>query len=607
MVRLRPAPHQRPNSIDNNWLDTAQFSVLVTDSLPPARVQIALAPSRRALSFSFAPQPDGWQPASSEPTELHPIPLVPGFDFEPSRIAAAVRWVIDLDTQSKQRFLDGKRVTKDVPLADPPPLPSPGESAGTETYWRLRRPSGELIRPLLLASTVDDHLFPYQEAGVAWLMGRRVGILADDMGLGKTLEAITAMKRLLRSGLAREFVVVCPKTLLANWEAELLRWAPELSRLRVIPERRLSKDVWESIVGRVHVIVTNYEQLRTPPPALLHELPVLVADEAHKVRNMRALTTKGMSRLPYARFWALTGTPIERDPRDLATLLSIMEPARFAVSDAAMPAGVLRARAKPYILRRLKSDVLSQLPRVLESVEALELTPAQWRSYMAALAERLRPDANPGAVLGLMNRLRTICDYDPDTGHSVKADRIVEILENVHASGEKAVVFSYLLEPLRSLQVRLNRSLGPETSVLIEGSMSTPDRESSLRAFRERAKVVVLLASSRVGSEGLTLTEANHVIFFNEWWNPSANAQARDRVVRIGQQKGVRVYKFRCRNTIEEALDRILTEKSLAFESIIDRLADASGGSGGETAPLIEDISREIVTLAAHESRNQMP
>ena len=140
-------------------------------------------------------------------------------------------------------------------------------------------------------------------------------------------------------------------------------------------------------------------------------------------------------------------------------------------------------------------------------------------------------------------------------------------------SGEKAVVFSHRLEPLRELQYRIAERWGSAAAVLLVGEMDHENRERSVLYFRSDERALALLASIRVGGEGLTLVEANHVFLFNQWWNPSANDQARDRVVRIGQRRGVRVYRFCCRGTIEEALESILEAKRELFTEVVERLA----------------------------------
>lgn len=517
-------------------------------------------------------------------------------DRERQRLGRAVSWILSLDARAGPVLLRGGVVSRRLEATSPPPLPAPGPGEGFEVYSRLRVPAATLVRPLFFPAEEPSSLFPYQQAGVQWLLDNDAGILADDMGLGKTVQAITACRRLVEAGEARDVLVIAPRSLLATWEDELTKWAPDLTRLRVLPPTHHRDKVWSTILGRVHVIITSYEQVRSlPEPLADHTFDIVIADEAHRIRNLHAFTTRGVRRLKWRRFWALTGTPIERDPIDFLTILSTLEPSRFSVRDAQLPPEVIRARARPYVLRRLKSDVMDELPEVIDSKEPLELLPAQAKAYARALegAYSTRPDS-PG-LLEIINQLRTICDYDPETQESVKVERITEIIGNIRDAGEKCVVFSYLIKPLDLLAEKVGELYGEAAFVRLEGSMDLAARSASIEAFKKDANVVVLLASSRIGGEGLTLTEANHVIFFNEWWNPSANAQARDRVVRIGQRRGVRVYRFRCRNTIEDSLEMILTRKESTFAEVVDKLVDPGFASDKGIVQLVDELRGELV------------
>ena len=185
-----------------------------------------------------------------------------------------------------------------------------------------------------------------------------------------------------------------------------------------------------------------------------------------------------------------------------------------------------------------------------------------------------------------------ICSLDPSSGESSKLDRIQEIVEDVAAAGEKIVVFSYLLAPLRALRRRLEVNWRVS---FLEGGLGVEERDQAVEAFRMDPEVVALLSSLRVGGEGLTLTEANHVAFINEWWNPSANIQARDRVVRIGQKRTVLVYRFLTANTVEEALARILKRKDAQFQALIGGLASPEGDLSPDMAlALSEHMRREL-------------
>ena len=420
------------------------------------------------------------------------------------------------------------------------------ESSTLEAYRSARLAGSYLIRPILLEHPALDRLYPFQVEGVHWLTQRNRGILADDMGLGKTIQAISALRLLFNTGTVQSALVVCPKSLLANWEDELSRWAPELGRVRFVPKASIRDQAWRILSTACHVVLTNYEQMRNPPDSITGRgVDIVIADEAHRIRNIGSQVAQGVGNIRTSRFWALTGTPVERDSEDLATILSILEPGMFSVSDKRLHPISLRAQARPYLLRRLKREVLDELPTVWESKQTLELLPGQRESYERTLRHLTR-GANTN-ILTSINELRSICDFDERTNESAKLDRIVQIIEDVATAGEKAIVFSYLLKPLDILQTRVERHIGKGSVLNLRGSMSSQEREVSIGLFRKSNNVRALLCSLRVAGEGLTLTEANHVIFVNEWWNPSSNAQARDRVVRIGQKKGVRIYKFKCK------------------------------------------------------------
>ena len=385
---------------------------------------------------------------------------------------------------------------------------------------------------------------------------------------------------------------MCPKSLLANWEAECERWVPRLTVVRSIPAREDSNEVWSAILGRSHIIITSFEQLRPlPSPLATESIELVIADEAHRLRRTQTKLVRSFRLMNADRMWALTGTPIERHPVDLATLLSLLEPSRFSAKSDAIDAG-LRALAQPYMLRRLKADVLRELPEVIDTTETIELTPRQHRAYTSARSQPLPKEV--GEALHRLTILRSICDVEPESGASAKLDRILEILQVVQDAGEKAVVFSYLLRPLEVLLARMAQERPPLGAVTLTGKLEVAERTRVIQRFKSDDNVVALLCSSRVGGEGLTLTEANHVIFINEWWNPSANAQARDRVVRMGQERVVHVHRFRCKETIEEVLDQILARKSETFANIVDALATGAQLNVTESNEFLSEILGEI-------------
>lgn len=433
----------------------------------------------------------------------------------------------------------------------------------------------EQILPLLLPSYISDNLYEYQRQGVAWLLRHNRAILGDDMGLGKTAQALAGARRLVRSGEIEWALVVAPRTLITNWVAEAKNWAPELTIATALPLGTEREERWSKLVRRAHILVTSYEQIQQPTESVLcHPPDLIIVDEAHRLRNFGSRSTLGFRRIKAKRVWALTGTPLERDAEDLTVLLSLLDPVKFSRADRSLPAATIRSRLRPYLLRRRKSELLKELPTVIEDNEVLDLSKEQESAYVNAISEYRRISTSTN-LLPLINQLRLLCDVEPTTGASSKLDRTVELICDIVQMQEKVVVFSYVLEPLSHLKQRLSQGNSPIRSVTLTGKMNLENRTKAIDMFKSDPQLHVLLASMRVASEGLTLTEANHVIFINQWWNPSSNYQARDRVVRIGQKKVVTVKFFTCKGTIEERLQRILEKKSLSFDEIIETLSES--------------------------------
>ncbi|MCG3777290.1 MAG: RNA polymerase-associated protein RapA [Nitrospira sp.] len=475
-----------------------------------------------------------------------------------------VRRIVVGDVRLSRQLQTGRTVQLAVRLAGENGLdtPRPDQTSGLA---RILRPYFE-VRPSL------DALFPYQRLGVEWLLRNSNALLADDMGLGKTAQVLSALRLLVHEGGALRILVGCPKSLVRNWRNECARWAPELIAGTPSPELATASSDWNEFFGSHHLAVVNYEKLRHLEVAKAADVDVLVADEAHRIRNSTSGVSVGMRSIRAGRRWAVTGTPIERAADDLATLLAFVDPMRFAPDDARLGAVALRERASAYTLRRTKETVLAELPGVIEHRERIELLPEQRVAY-DLIVDGARKDSN---VLAAIGRLREVCDADPTTGASAKLDRAREILKMVSKAGEKIIVFSYFLRPLHLLSSALNADGFSGRVGLIEGSLSSEERSSILDRFKSDPNELCLLASTKVASEGLTLTEANHVLFINQWWNPSSNAQARDRVVRIGQKRVVHLYVFTCEDTLEERLEVILTQKGDTYRNVIDKLSEGA-------------------------------
>ena len=455
-----------------------------------------------------------------------------------------------------------------------------GDEGGLNSLLRIPlncpTPQGEILRKLDVRSGLEypienrlspwlfhhkvNTLYGFQETGVRFLVGRSRAILADDMGLGKTVQAIEAARSMVRSGACQRILVVCPRSLVFNWVIELQKWAPELAITPMMPTGAHAGNTWLRRVRRAHVFVTSYEQLRQNASAISNSFDLIIADEAHKLRNSGSGVSRAMRSMSSEFIWFLTGTPVERDSADLVTLLSLLEPRRFSSRDLKLTNSALSFRAKEFLLRRRKADVLKDLPEMTHVKLLLELSSQQRNTY-----EKLRLQAKLEPSLATFGKLREICDSDTVSGKSSKLDRVVELVREITVLGESIVIFSFWTRTLLLLKERLEAA-GHKDLLFLSSDLSLVERQKTIQRFQEDGGI--LMASGHIAAEGLTLTAANHAIFLNQWWNPSINRQAEDRIRRIGQSKPTFAYTFTCRNTIEEAFidmhnRKILTEAEL--------------------------------------------
>lgn len=425
---------------------------------------------------------------------------------------------------------------------------------------------GELLVANLLCEESTDLLYPFQQAGVHWLKSRDQAILADDMGLGKTVQVICALKSILHQEIGRRALVVCPKTLVPNWLREATRWAPHVvfKSLDVVPVG--------SLTGSAHVIVCSYEQLANGARLLGCNWDLVIADEAHRLRTGESNRAKQFRRLLRQRCWLLTGTPIENDEEDLANLLSILDPAKFSAEFLLGAPQVVRPTAQPYVLRRKKSEVLKELPAARRIDVELEMGPEQLAKYLDIALNR---DREIRPTLQRLALCRSLCDFEPITGQSPKIDWLCKFITYEVPAGEKVVVFSAYLPVLSLAYQRLN-AVAHGSTKLVSGETPGDERERIVALFQQDVEPRVLLLSLGVGAEGLTLVRANHVVFLNEWWNPSINEQARDRLIRIGQHQNVFEYRLIMQRSVEQRVRTLVAEKSLIVRQVVDALA----GSG---------------------------
>jgi SNF2 family DNA or RNA helicase len=429
-----------------------------------------------------------------------------------------------------------------------------------------------LLQPSLESLLAEGSLafpfrpFPFQFEGIAFLYPRQAAILADEMGLGKTMQAITAIRLLLRRGEVRSVLLVCPKPLVTNWQREFAVWSPE-TPLMVI-EGDQAKREWQWSLPETPLRIANYELLLRDRELLARQsFDLVVLDESQRIKNRSSSTNEVVCSIARKRNWALTGTPVENSADDLLGIFEFLAPGFLS---AEMKPRNMGRTIRDYVLRRTKDRVLSDLPPKLIHDEPLDLTADQRESYRLAEEDgvvhltELGEAASIRHVFELVLRLKQICNFDPATGASTKLERLEADLEEIAGSGRKAIVFSQWVGTLRRLAGQLER-FGP---MEYHGQVPQRHRDAVLQRFREDDARHVLLMSYGAGGVGLNLQFVNYVFLFDRWWNPAVEDQAINRAHRIGVDGPVTVTRFLMLDTIEERIDRILQEKRELFDII---------------------------------------
>ena len=420
-------------------------------------------------------------------------------------------------------------------------------------------------------------LMPFQLDGVRTLIASEKLLLADDMGLGKTVQVIAALRILMVQRTMESALVVAPASVLDQWRQELLKWAPEL---RVMVIRGTPGDRAWQWTAAVHVAMVSYDTLRSDftgnreSPVRRKTWGVVIADEAQRIknRNPTSIAVKGLQR---DRSWALTGTPLENSEEELASIMEFVDHGCLISEDRYSPGIRLRERHRELQMRRKKGDVLRDLPPKLTTRVAIELLPGQRRSYDRAEREgmvylrELGTDVRVQHVLELVQRLKQICNAEPETGQSSKFEDIRRRVEALSQQGHRALVFSQYVG--NGFGVNAVAGVLSEFNPLtFTGEIAQEERQEVIRRFRNDDRHRVLVVSLRSGGVGLNLQEASYVFHVDRWWNPAVERQAEDRSHRYGQSRPVHVYKYSCTGTIEERIDRILESKQELFDELVD-------------------------------------
>ncbi|WP_245864056.1 DEAD/DEAH box helicase [Paenibacillus donghaensis] len=461
---------------------------------------------------------------------------------------------------------------------------------------------GKSFRQLLADMQNPDHLdFPvpeslipvlrdYQQHGFQWLKTlahyRFGGILADDMGLGKTLQSIafllSELDSIRESG--QPALIVAPASLVYNWLNELKKFTPQLRA--VIADGNLTERsrILQSPAG-ADVIITSYPLLRRDVKLYKgRSFHTLILDEAQTIKNHATQTAQAVQVLQARHRFALTGTPVENTLEDLWSIFSTVLPGLFPGKKAFhdLPRETVAQRARPFLLRRLKRDVLKELPDKIESLQASELLPEQKKLYVAYLAQlqkealkHLNKDSFFGQsrikILAGLTRLRQLCCHpalfvEGYTGGSAKFEQLLEIIEECRSSGKRMLVFSQFTEMLGLI----GRELGVQgvPYFYLDGQTPASQRVELCDRFNQGNRDLFLI-SLKAGGTGLNLTGADTVILYDLWWNPAVEQQAADRAHRMGQKNVVQVIRLVAQGTVEDKMYELQQKKKNLIDEVI--------------------------------------
>lgn len=445
-----------------------------------------------------------------------------------------------------------------------------------------------------LPNGMEDILRPYQITGYRWLcslahygMG---GILADDMGLGKTLQTITYV--LANPG--TRALIVCPTSLAYNWQDEFSKFAPQIATQIISGTPQERADLMQQSAD-VPVWITTYPLIRKDVD--LYKAQIFDAcfiDEAQFIKNPTSLGAKAVKAVQAKHRFALTGTPIENTLSELWSIFDFVMPGFFGRyrqfeecyekpilrDHDSVQMQKLRRKIRPFVLRRMKKEVLTELPDKIETRRMAEMGAKQRKIYESYLAriqmelagdEENTPGGNRMQVLAALTRLRQICCH-PATfasnyhGGSGKLDLLMEQLPDILEGGHSVIVFSQFTSMLSIIAHELKQRNIP--FFYLAGSTSAQERKREVKEFN-RGEVKVFLISLKAGGTGLNLTGADTVIHFDPWWNPAVEDQATDRAYRIGQKKKVQVIKYVMKDSIEEKIYELQKRKKQLSDQLI--------------------------------------
>lgn len=455
---------------------------------------------------------------------------------------------------------------------------------------------------------LDATLRDYQKEGYRWMKTLASygfgGILADDMGLGKTLQSIAYIQSVLPEikEEKKPVLIVCPSSVSYNWLHEFTKFTPEIEAIVVDGDKKERKEIQRNLTD-VDVMITSYTLLRKDIQWFENQtFHTVFFDEAQAFKNPTTQTAKAVKKIRAKHRFALTGTPVENSIEELWAIFYVVFPELFKglKNYANLTRKQIARRTQPFLLRRMKEDVLGELPEKIELQEYVELHPEQKKLYAAYLA-KLRHDTlkhldketirkNRIKILAGLTRLRQICCHpalfvNQYHGSSAKFDMLMKLIEEAKLSGRRVLIFSQFTKMLDLIGRQL--ALKGYSFFYLDGQTPSEERVEICNRFNEGENSFFLI-SLKAGGTGLNLTGADTVILYDIWWNPAVEEQAADRAHRMGQENPVKVIKLITKGTIEEKMDELQDKKRQLIEEIIDVKAESA---------LTEDDIRELLSI----------
>ncbi|OBZ13287.1 DEAD/DEAH box helicase [Bacillus sp. FJAT-26390] len=477
------------------------------------------------------------------------------------------------------------------------------------TSWLAQLQQTSQIPLAEIPPTFLGELRPYQLEGVSWLLFLRRfglgGVLADDMGLGKTIQFMAYLvylkERKLQSG--GPSLLICPTSVIGNWEKELEKFAPSLQVMLHYGNKRDKGEQFRDSVAGADLVITSYSLAQLDEEDLsLVDWDALCLDEAQNIKNIYTKQSTAIRRLPAGHRIALTGTPMENRLTELWSIYDFINPGYLGninefrkevvtpiekTRDEKLIAGLQRW-VKPFMLRRIKKDPSIQLslPDKNESKTYMTLTAEQGAMYENLVADllenldKLGPMQRRGLILAALTKLKQLCDHPSlladeektalwEVDRSNKVARLLEMCEEIAAEGERCLIFTQYIEMGHQLQQLLEEKLGLPVPYL-HGGVPKAKRDQMIDQFQNTEEpCCAFVLSLKAGGTGLNLTAANHVFHFDRWWNPAVENQATDRAFRIGQTKEVHVHKFITLGTLEEKIDEMIERKQSLNDQVV--------------------------------------